>query len=211
MISFSEFSKNIAPQLNHVPLFYDCEFQVSDHGRKIDPISIAIVPQDSNGNKLYLINRDFDWNNASEWLLQNVKPSIDKIISSGNLNHLPSKFTSKTYLDYVSFDKWKKYLDYYLKDFISDNKHIQMWGYYSAFDHVVLASIYGNMIDIPSYLEMYTNDLKQVLVMCNLNKDNLLKDYDNQHDCLIDACWNRDLYNILSSYIFGGNLNGKDA
>ena len=45
-------------------------------------------------------------------------------------------------------------------------KHLlnpQFYGYYSAYDHVALCWLFGNMIDLPKGFPMYTIDLKQIL------------------------------------------------
>ena len=39
---------------------------------------------------------------------------------------------------------------------------IQLYGYYSAYDHVALSWIFGKMIDLPKGFPMYTRDLKQM-------------------------------------------------
>lgn len=38
----------------------------------------------------------------------------------------------------------------------------ELYGYYSAYDHVCLAWLFGKMIDLPDGFPMYTNDLKQM-------------------------------------------------
>ena len=38
-----------------------------------------------------------------------------------------------------------------------------MYGYYSAYDHVVFSWLFGKMIDLPEGFPMYTIDLKQTL------------------------------------------------
>lgn len=40
---------------------------------------------------------------------------------------------------------------------------INLYGYYSAYDHVVLCQLFGKMIDLPKSFPMYTIDLKQEL------------------------------------------------
>ena len=144
---------------NSTPIFYDCEFEVKEHGTKIIPISIALVELNQYGKKIYLINKDYDWSQSNEWLIKNVKPSIDKIITSGNVNHLSERFRSNLYLDYCSFNSWKKYLNYYFQNF---KNQIQLWGYYSGFDHVVLSSIYGEMNQFPNSMLQQNNYMSYI-------------------------------------------------
>lgn len=91
-----------------------------------------------------------------------------------------------------------------------------LYGYYSAYDHVCLAWIYGKMIDLPSGMPMYTKDLKQILdenltrstpgnnpiAFSFKNNIKLHKDYptqDNLHDALDDAKWNKKLHEFINS------------
>lgn len=49
-------------------------------------------------------------------------------------------------------------------DSVGDVKSkIQLYGYYSAYDHVALCWLFGKMIDLPKGFPMYTIDLKQEL------------------------------------------------
>ncbi|WP_051959894.1 3'-5' exoribonuclease [Sphingobacterium sp. ML3W] len=45
---------------------------------------------------------------------------------------------------------------------IEDNK-IELYGYYSAYDHVVFCWLFGKMIDLPEGFPMFTIDLKQMM------------------------------------------------
>lgn len=44
-----------------------------------------------------------------------------------------------------------------------ESQNIQLYGYYSAYDHVVFSWLFGKMIDLPEGFPMYTIDLKQTL------------------------------------------------
>lgn len=108
-----------------------------------------------------------------------------------------------------------------------NDKNIQFYGYYSAYDHVALCWLFGKMIDLPTGFPMYTIDLKQELD----NKERMLKneagdvevlsepvfddgtriattfssikelpDYPkqtNEHNSLSDAKFNFELYKFL--------------
>lgn len=41
-------------------------------------------------------------------------------------------------------------------------KNVELYGYYSAYDHCALCWLFGKMIDLPSGFPMYTKDLKQI-------------------------------------------------
>jgi len=103
----------------------------------------------------------------------------------------------------------------------------ELYGYYSAYDHVVLCWLFGKMIDLPKGFPMYTIDVKQMLDekikflqlfyiggMISAEKDRLcsfeekldkvkaLPNYPkqtNKHNSLSDARWNKELYNFIKS------------
>lgn len=97
-------------------------------------------------------------------------------------------------------------------------KNIELYGYYSAYDHVSLCWLFGKMKELPNGFPMYTKDLKQELdeqalkeVSENAQKENIeqvlnsWKRFDiypkqeNEHNALSDAKWNYELYKFLKS------------
>ena len=100
-----------------------------------------------------------------------------------------------------------------------DNTPIELYGYYSAYDHVALCWIFGKMIDLPKVFPMYTIDLKQIMdekvedysdhfsngnesfetkLSWIKNKDNYPKQ-TNEHNALADARWNKKLHEFLKN------------
>lgn len=99
-----------------------------------------------------------------------------------------------------------------------NNTPIELYGYYSAYDHVALCWLFGKMIDLPKGFPMYSKDLKQILdekvsVFCAkeiqdtsfesaVKRIKMHKDYPkqtNEHNALADAKWNKDLHNFLNN------------
>ena len=100
---------------------------------------------------------------------------------------------------------------------------IELYGYYSAYDHVGLAWLWGKMIDLPKSFPMLTIDLKQMIdekaqwMILNApthpesqgkGKEWLLQEFKkfgnypkqtNAHNALSDARFNRDLHNFIKS------------
>ena len=80
--------------------------------------------------------------------------------------------------------------------------NIQFYGYYADYDWVVLAQLFGRMMDLPKSFPMYCRDLKQMYD--ELNRPDL-KSYpnypkqDNEHNALADAEWNLELYKFISN------------
>lgn len=104
--------------------------------------------------------------------------------------------------------------------------NIELYGYYSAYDHVVLSWLFGNMIDLPKGFPMYTIDLKQTFdekQECREKLEKMLRnsglwekyknsrfifplslkdceDYpkqENEHNALSDAIFVKNLYHFL--------------
>jgi len=97
----------------------------------------------------------------------------------------------------------------------SEIKNPILYGYYSAYDHVVLCWLFGKMIDLPNGFPMHTIDLKQMLdqkirniencitvesfekhlVYCK-NHSNYPKQ-ENAHNALDDAKFNKKLHKFI--------------
>jgi len=84
----------------------------------------------------------------------------------------------------------------------------EFYGYYSAYDHVVLCQLFGKMINLPSGFPMYTIDLKQEMdriqkFHIDRYKMGSLKSFaqypkqTNEHSAIHDARWNKKLYTFL--------------
>ena len=116
----------------------------------------------------------------------------------------------------LSYDERIKY------DLYNDFKP-ELYGYYSAYDHVVLCWLFGHMIDLPKGFPMFTNDIQQMLVekhklylsMPFLFAAQVKYDFDewfnwaksltgidkqiNQHNALDDAKWNKLVFDKIIS------------
>jgi len=156
--------------------FYDFEFDETKNTRII-PISVGIV--DEFGKELYLINKDYDWSTAPKWLKINVYPYIMQAP------------------DYIKVDL--NTMKEKVLNFINPgpSKNTKLYGYYSAYDHVCLAQLFGTMKQLPDDMPMYTNDLKQLLDYFNENIEDLNIIKTDEHNALSDAKFNRDLFNAL--------------
>lgn len=89
--------------------------------------------------------------------------------------------------------------------------NIELYGYYSAYDHVALCWLFGKMMDLPKGFPMYCKDLKQVLdEKAKIEKEaynpEIKKHYNfpkqdpsKAHNALEDARWNKQLHEFLNS------------
>ena len=151
--------------------FYDTEF--IEYPNTIDLISIGVIGEDGQG--FYAVSKEFDERCANPWVKENV------------LIHLPEKSHRIT----------KKEIAEKLLDFLKPSKlrPIELWGYYSAYDHVALCWLFGAMIDLPEGMPMYTRDIKQ---LCDsLGNPKLPEQLGTEHNAFADALWNMKAYKFL--------------
>jgi hypothetical protein len=89
---------------------------------------------------------------------------------------------------------------------VSRNKDIiynqpEFYAYYASYDWVVFCQLFGRMLDLPKGFPMYCKDLKQIMDDKGLDKEwkrlNCPDPYA-EHNALIDAKWNLDLYNAIN-------------
>lgn len=73
-------------------------------------------------------------------------------------------------------------------------------GYYSSYDHILISTIYGRMIDLPPGFPMYTTDLQQMIDQKGIDKQELLKliPQENEHSALWDARWIKNAHEHIS-------------
>lgn len=139
--------------------FYDTEFL--EDGKTIELISIGIVAED--GREYYAINDDMPYSRIAEdaWLMDNVV---------ANLGH-GRKIPKSQIRDEVAV---------FLR---SDDT--ELWADYAAYDHVVLAQLFGKMIDLPAWVPMFTNDLQQLIRLHEVTE--LPEQPSGVHNALADA------------------------
>lgn len=142
--------------------FYDTEFH--EDGTTIDLISIGIVAED--GREYYAVNEDANWARIRKhpWLMENVFPQLP---FSGD-------WKPKTQIrDEVAA-------------FLLHDGPPELWAWFSAYDHVALAQLFGTMMDLPEGIPMYTHDLRSFIDWKPPHRA-LPKQADGVHDALADA------------------------
>jgi hypothetical protein len=151
--------------------FYDTEFL--DDGKTINMISIGIVCDD--GREYYAINHDAPWDSIRhhKWLCENVVPHLPLRWLDGKPGGKVTKVAASNY------DRWNFSLDFtdtlykprYLianevRDFITHHssnwRDNALWVNYGAYDHVVLAQLWGSMTGLPAGIPMFSRDLQQL-------------------------------------------------
>src|ERR687884_1776418 len=101
--------------------FYDCEF-VED-GRVVDLVSIGVV--DEHGREFYAVSTEFDGRKALPWVRRNV------------LDRLPSPADPAWRSRERIRDDLYEFLVAPLRT--NPDEEIELWAWYCAYDHVVLA------------------------------------------------------------------------
>lgn len=161
-------------------IFYDTEFL--EDGKTIELISIGMFDQD--GRQYYAVNRDMPWKRIMrhEWLRANVVPSLPIIKHDG------IRPFRKPLLDFAHPDvKPRAQIADEVREFIQATPEPELWASYGAYDHVVLAQMFGRMVDLPDGVPMYTNDVQQEIERLGVPFEDLPKQEKGLHNALDDA------------------------
>lgn len=165
--------------------FYDTEFY--EDGERIHLISIGVVAED--GHKYYAESSTFVWENfvpQGHWLWDNVKPHL---LGEEVLKH-PKRIAQE------------------VRQFITQDGtefNNELWGYYSAYDHVVLAQLFGRMVDMPDGVPWFTQDIRQLKEMLKNEgwEYEFPKQTSTEHHALEDAKWTKEAYESIMKFARG--------
>lgn len=145
---------------------YDCEF--IEDGRTIDLISIGMV--DDAGREFYAINCEAPWKRIAKhaWLAANVVPKLPRLHGDARLHrYILSRSGRRHNPCMLNFDhpamRTKAAIADGVRDFVLDHHGpVELWADYGAYDHVVLAQLFGTMMDLPAGMPMFTHELQQL-------------------------------------------------
>jgi hypothetical protein len=154
--------------------FYDCEF--IEDGRIIDLVSIGVV--DEYGREFYAISTEFDERAAVPWVRRHV---LDRLPSPGD----PA---------WRSRARIRDDLYAFLTEPLG-GQPMELWAWYAAYDHVVLAQLWGRMPALPREIPRFTKDLRQL--WDDRGRPPLPEAADARHDALVDARHNLARWNAL--------------
>lgn len=166
--------------------WYDTEFL--EDGNSIVPISIGVVAE--NNRELYLINKNY-----TDQLAQNPTAIYwnDYVSRNDFVRNVVDPYVVDDIDNQYSYDDWPELLI----DFFSDSGKInhrmnnELWGYFGAYDHVVLAQTFGPMINLPHPIPMFTKEIMQ-LPGCGLRNPPYREEIE--HHALADARYQRKLW-----------------
>lgn len=157
--------------------FYDCEF--IEDGRIVDLVSIGVV--DERGREFYAVSTEFDAARAQSWVRRNV------------LNKLPSPADPAWRSRAQIRDDLREFLTEPLRD--RPGEEMELWAWYAAYDHVVLAQLWGSMPQLPREIPRFTKDLRQLWDDCGRPK--LPAAEASRHDALVDARHNLARWRVM--------------
>jgi len=157
-----------------VRFFYDCEF--IEDGVTIDLVSIGVVAED--GREFYAVSTEFDPDRAIDWVRRNV---LDKLPSPADR----------------AWRSRQRIRDDLLAFLLQGDDEIELWAWMAAYDHVVLAQLWGDMRALPRAIPRFTHELRQEWE--RRGSPPLPPQPADQHDALADARHNLARWRALSS------------
>ncbi len=175
--------------------WYDCEFL--EDGETIAPISIGIVAED--GREYYAVSYNAPWNRIEHrpWLVENVVPHLPQLHAGGNASSYFAPARLGVDLDHPDV-KSRLTIAAEVRDFLlATTEPVELWGYYSSYDHILLSQLWGPMINRPACIPMWTNDVQQEAARLGL-ENSLPRQAGGLHNALADARWTRDAWTYLA-------------
>lgn len=174
--------------------FYDCEFL--EDGTRIWLISIGIVS--ATGREYYAVNRDAPWRKIRkhQWLMDNVVPGLPRV--NGDMRHfIPRSWLCDMRSDLV---RPRERIAEEVRMFLTGGGGpSQLWSYFSAYDHVTLAQLWGPMSLLPPGIPMRTGDIAQEADRLGLH-DALPAHTGRLHHALDDARWGKRAWEFLRQH-----------
>lgn len=155
--------------------FLDTEF--NEDGHTIELISIALVAED--GREYYAVSSEFDAERCNDWVKANVLPKLPPFDMLGNARG-------------ESVWKPRAEIATEIREFVLADGKPEFWGYFCDYDWVVVAQLYGRMVDLPDGFPFFCLDLKQRMHERGLKKEQLPPQPNDAHSALADARWIRE-------------------
>jgi hypothetical protein len=157
-----------------VRYFYDCEF--IEDGRTIELVSIGVVGED--GREFYAVSTGFDPDRAIDWVRRHV---LDKLPPPAD----------------PAWRAPERIRDDLLAFLTAPGEPIELWAWIAAYDHVVLAQLWGDMRALPRAIPRFTHELKQRWE--DAGRPPLPPAPADQHDALADARHNLARWQAIGS------------
>jgi hypothetical protein len=168
--------------------YHDHEFL--ENGRTIELISSGFVCED--GREYYAVNADAPWERilSHEWLMNNV---VSSLLAEGSVmwEEIPGEPLMMPRLAANRAHPAVKTRTEIRDDvlaFLTSGSYPELWAWYGSYDHVVLAQLFGRMIDLPyEKIPMWTNDLRQEVERLGIYHELPAQPDEGLHNALEDA------------------------
>ena len=173
-------------------VYHDWEFLES--GNSVHPLSVGMVTDD--GYELYYEFIDAPWGRIlkHEWLVANVVPKLSAKHNAAIVSGVGNNIVKSTLAIRMKIHQ-------FLADAQSrDNKPLQLWGWYSGYDHVCLGQLFGSMANLPETIPMWTNDIRQEAQRLDVRIPDLRSADQPIHHALADAKVEREMHEWLMDY-----------
>ena len=136
-------------------------------------ISIGIV--NDYGKELYCESCEVDWSKAETWIIDNVRPKLTGV--SITLSEIREK----------------------LREFVGDDANPEFWAYNGAYDWVIMAQLFGRLLDIPKNWPKRHREIKELKEAAG--NPPLPPRRDDEHLAITDALWNKLVFEFLSNIL----------
>jgi hypothetical protein len=164
-----------------VKYWFDTEFL--EDGKTVELISFGAKAED--GRTYYAVNGDVNQERARahDFISREVWPQLP-LLPDGSLDLSNPLVLSK---EAIARQVWE-----FLTFGLQEGERAELWAYFGAYDHVVLAQLYGPMINMPKGLPWFTHELMQLWETSG--KPEKPPHGKGHHNALQDALWNERLY-----------------
>ena len=178
-----------ANQENELKVYHDWEFLETNNS--VHPISVGMVTED--GYELYYEFIDAPWGKIlkHEWLVANVIPKLSANHNAAIVSGVGNDIVRSTLSIRMKVHEFLKAANSRGKD------PLQLWGWYSSYDHVCLGQLFGAMVNLPEFIPMWTNDIKQEAERYNFRIPDLRTHKEPIHHALADAKVEREMHEWL--------------
>jgi hypothetical protein len=160
--------------------FYDCEF--IEDGVTIDLVSIGVV--DETGREYYAVSTEFDPEKAGPWVRAHVLP---KLPSPSDKAWRSRARIRADLLEFFGVGR----------EASGQKADIELWAWIAAYDHVVLAQLWGAMPALPRQIPRFTNELRQRWE--DAGRPKLPSAPTDAHDALADARHNLARWHVIEA------------
>lgn len=188
--------------------YYDFEFIERGAEVPIAPISIGVV--DDTGREYYAIFDDAPWDRIimHPWLRENVVTKLpgDPPKSTGSSSRHPWVWNRDR--DSPLYKPGRLIRNELREFFLAPNEPpYELWGYYPAYDHVILMQLFGTMMDRPTQLPMKTKCVEDFAEFLEIDGFLLPPQPEDAHHALEDARWTKRAWEFCEAQ----RLHGGDS